>query len=134
MGYSEVAIEASLSALMDAALVEAHDPSVGTLALAQRVAITYSGLTHLEMALFNQTFFEQMALTTLLANKDVADQIRALYASAEDSTVRLRRVPEKFAAFVLQEDEKFGRVPEATQYGVQRAVSADIQKFAGGVS
>jgi cold shock CspA family protein len=134
MGYAETAIERSLSALMEAALVGPYDPSIGSLALAQRVAITHSGLTHLEMALFNPTFFEQMALTSLLANSEVAAQIRALYASSDALNLRLRKVRERFATFLTEEDEKFGRVPDADQYTVQRAVSADVRKFAGGTS
>jgi cold shock CspA family protein len=132
MGYTETATERSLSALMEAALVEPYDPSIGSLSLAQRVAITHSGLTHLEMTLFNPTFFEQMALTSLLANGEVAAQIRGLYASSDALNSRLRRVRERFASYISEEDERFGRVPDADQYTVQRAVSADIRKFAGG--
>jgi cold shock CspA family protein len=134
MGYTETAVENSISALMAASLVEPRDPSIGTLALAQRVAITYSGLTHLEMALFNPTFFEQMALTSLISNGEVANQIRSSYASSDILAVRLRRVREKFATFLSEEDETFGRVPDADQYNVQKAVSADIHMFAGGTS
>ena len=134
MGYAETAVESSLSTLMEAALVEPHDPSIGGLALAQRVAITYSGLTHLEMALFNVTFFEQMALTSLIANAEVAKQIRSHYASGEALNLRLRKVREIFATFLIGEDERYGRVPNSEQYNVQKAVSADIRKFCGGTS
>src|SRR5262249_20070483 len=115
IGYSETAVENSLSALMDASLVEPHDPSRGNLALGQRVAITHSGLTHLEMALFNPTFFEQMALTALIANGEVARQIRSLYSSHDLLNLRLRRVRERFAQFLFDEDETFGRIPDSTQ-------------------
>ena len=134
MGYAETAVESSLSALMAASLVEPHDPSIGGLALAQRIAITHSGLTHLEMALFNPTFFEQMALTALIANGEVANQIRSYYASNDVLNLRLRKVRERFATFLSEEDEKFGQVPDSGQYNVQNAVSADIYKFAGGTS
>jgi cold shock CspA family protein len=134
MGYSETAVERNLSRLMDASLVGPHDPSIGNLAVAQRVAITHSGLTHLEMALFNPTFFEQMALTSLVANPEVAAQIRALFATGEALSKRLRKVRERFAGFLLDEDDKFGRVPTSEQYNVQRAVSEDIRKFSGGTS
>jgi cold shock CspA family protein len=134
MGYAETAVESGLSTLMDASLVEPHDPSIGNLALAQRVAITYSGLTHLEMALFNRTFFEQMALTSLMTNVEVANQIRSYYSSSDALNLRLRKVRERFATFLREEDEKFGRVPKSSQYNVQNEVSADINKFAGGTS
>jgi cold shock CspA family protein len=120
--------------LMGAALIEPHDPSIGTLALAQTVAITHSGLAHLEMALFNLTFFEQMALTSLIANPEVARQIRSQYSSGDALKFRLRKVREIFATFLIEEDERFGRVPESAQYNVQKAVSADIRKFCGGTS
>src|SRR5262249_18512286 len=134
MGYAETAVESSLSALMEAALVEPHDPSMGNLALAQRVAITHSGLTHLEMGLFNLTFFEQLALTALIANGDVAKQIRSQFSSSDTLSQRMRRVREIFATFLIKEDEKFGRVPDSAQYLVQRKVSEDIRKFSGGTS
>ena len=92
MGYTETAVENSVFALLDASLVEPHDPSIGGLALTQRVALTYSGLAHLEMALFNPTFFEQMALTSLISDAEVARQIRADYASADQISFRLRKV------------------------------------------
>lgn len=134
MGYAETAVETALFSLMEAALVESHDPSIGNLALAQRVAITHSGLTHLELALFNPVFFEQMALTALIANVDVARQIRSHYSLNDMFNMRMRRVRETFASFLLQEDAKFCRVPEASQYAVQRALSADVRKYSGGVS
>jgi CspA family cold shock protein len=95
---------------------------------------THSGLTHLELALFNSVFFEQMALTALIANVDVARQIRSHYSLNEMFNMRMRRVRETFASFLLQEDEKFCRVPEASQYAVQKALSADVRKYSGGVS
>ncbi|WP_049820405.1 cold-shock protein [Bradyrhizobium japonicum] len=134
MGYAETAVEIALSALLEASLVEPHDPSMGGLALAQRVAITYSGLTHLELALFNPVFFEQMALTALIANSDIAKQIRSHYLLDDLFRMRMRRVRETFGTFLIDEDEKFCRIPAAEQYTVQKAVSADIRKFSGGAS
>jgi cold shock CspA family protein len=134
MGYAETAVDSALSNLMEASLVEPHDPSIGGLALAQRVAITHSGLTHLELALFNPVFFEQMALTALISNGDVAKQIRSHYVLNDLFNMRMRKVRETFASFLIEEDGKFGRVPDSAQYVVQKAVSADIQKFAGGTS
>jgi cold shock CspA family protein len=134
MGYAETAVDNALSNLLDASLVEPHDPSMGGLALAQRVAITHSGLTHLELALFNPTFFEQMALTALIANGDIAKQIRSHYVLNDLFNLRMRRVRETFASFLIEEDEKFCRVPESAQYVVQRRVSADVRKFSGGTS
>ena len=134
VGYSEAAVDNALTSLMQASLVEAHDPSMGTLASGQRVAIYHSGLAHLELALFNRIFFEQLALTASISNPDVAKKIRDHFFSGEPIEQRMRRVREEFANFLLQEDANFGRIPEAEQYDVQKAVSADIRKFAGGTS
>ena len=112
MGYAETAVDNALTSLMEASLVEPHDPSIGSLALAQRVAITHSGLTHLELALSNPTFFEQMALTALIANGEVAKQVRSHHMSSEAFGIRIRKVRETFASFLIEEDQKFGRVPE----------------------
>ncbi|WP_316230534.1 hypothetical protein [Bradyrhizobium sp. SZCCHNR1051] len=134
MGYAELAVDCALSALMDASLVEPHDPSIGGLSMAQRVAVTYSGLSHLELALFNTTFFGQMALITSVSDAEVANQIRSLHSAAEAKTFRMKKVREVFALFLIAEDEKFGRLPDAPQYLVQRAVTSEIRKFAGGAS
>jgi hypothetical protein len=56
--YSDVSIEKCLGLLLAANLVEPFDPTAAELALAQRIAITPSGLVHLELALFNRTFFD----------------------------------------------------------------------------
>jgi hypothetical protein len=134
IGYSETAVDTALLALVDASLVEPHDPSMGSLTPNQRVAIAYSGLTHLELALFNPTFFEQMALTTLITDAEVARKIRLHHTSNDPFNVRLRSVRETFASFLIEEDERFGRVPDSEQYEVQKSVSADIRKFSGGTS
>ncbi|OKO77130.1 cold shock domain-containing protein [Bradyrhizobium sp. NAS96.2] len=134
IGYAETAVDGALSALMEASLIEPHDPSIGGLALAQRVAITHSGLTHLELALYNPVFFGELALTALMANADAAKQVRSIYEAPEARTFKLRRVREAFASFLLEEDERFGRVPDSVQYRVQKAISADIRKFSGGTS
>ncbi|UTD29162.1 cold shock domain-containing protein [Bradyrhizobium sp. WD16] len=134
MGFAETAVESALSSLMQASLVEAHDPSKGNLAPSQGAAITYSGLTHLELALYNPIYFEQMALTAIMANADIAKQIRGHAESSEAIDVRMKKVRETFAAFLIDEDSKFGRVPESSQYKVQKEVTADILKFSGGTS
>lgn len=134
MGYAETAVEIALGELLQSGLIEPHDPSVKGLALAQRVAINHSGLTHLELALFNPTFFGLMALTVLMTDPEVAKQIRSAYSSNDSYGIRMRRVRETFASFLIAEDERFGRVPASEQYNVQKAVSADVRKFAGGTS
>jgi len=134
MGYTERAVETALASLITVALVEPHDPSIGGLGQAQRVAISHSGLAHLEMALFNITYFEQMALTTLVANSEAAAQIRSHYEATAPLKQRLRKVRETFARYLIEEDERFGRVPHSEQYNVQSAVTSDVRKFSGGTS
>jgi cold shock CspA family protein len=134
MGCSDIAVDAALAALVNASLVEQHDPSIGSLASAQRVAISYSGITHLELALFNPIYFEQMALTALIANSEIAATLRASYNTSENFNRRLRKVRETFARFLIEEDQRFGRVPESEQYLVQKAILEDVRKFAGGAS
>ncbi len=77
------------------------------------------------------TYFEQMAVTTLLSNPEVARRIRSCYLASDAPAARRKKVREIFANFLIEDDGKFGRVPEGDQYVVQRGVTTDILKFAG---
>lgn len=132
MGFSEVSVETALAELLQAGLIERHDPSNANLSVDQRVAIRHSGIAHLELALFNQTYFELMALTTLITNPEIAQQIRSHYLSNESNATKMKLVRQTFASFLLDEDARFGRVPTSDQYRVQEAVTADIRKFSLG--
>lgn len=134
MGYSEAAIERSLANLLSAGLIMPYDSSAGTLAAAQKVAIGPSGLAHLELALFNPTFFEQMALTAMMTNSDTALRIRSLYLTSDSLVSRLRKVREKFAAYLLAEDASFAQIPTGDQYVIQAALNADLRKFSDGTT
>ncbi len=134
MGYAEIAVETSLSELLQAGLVEKHDPSATGMSIEQRIAIRHSGIAHLELALFNQTYFELMALTTLITNSGIAEEIRLQYLSNDPLPLKMKRVRQTFASFLLDEDAHFGRVPSSDQYAVQEAVTADIRKFSSGES
>lgn len=134
MGYTEAAVERSLSNLMGAGLIMPYDSSAGNLASAQKVAISFGGLAHLELAVFNTTFFEQMALTALMANPELALTIRSLYLSGEAEPKRLRNVREKFAGYLLAEDRAFAQLPSGEQFNVQAALTADLVKYTDGTT
>ena len=81
VGCTESAVDKALLSLIEAGLLEPYDSSVRDLSTGQRLAITASGKAHLRLTLTNNTFFEQMALTTAISNEDIAHQIRDMYLS-----------------------------------------------------
>jgi cold shock CspA family protein/energy-coupling factor transporter ATP-binding protein EcfA2 len=131
-GYSDVSIEKCLSLLLAAHLVEPFDPTAAELASAQRIAITPNGLMHLELALFNRTFFAHQALTTSLPDPHFAATLRAIYMTQEAEASRLRHVREEFSSYLLAEDSRFAQIPAAPQYAIQHALTTDLRKYLSG--
>jgi len=126
MSFAELAVERSLVALMEARLIEPYDLSMKEYSQDQRLAITYSGLAHLELGLSSPTYFEQMALTSRTTNSEVAGQIRGAYLSTQAVARRLEIVRATFARYLTDEDARFGSVPVRHEFAVQAQMAADI--------
>ena len=132
MSYAEIAVEKCLIALLEARLIEPYDLSMKEYSQDQRVAITYSGLAHTELALHNANFFEQMALTNRIVDGDIAKKIRSAYFRAGSFNERLEEVRTIFAEYLATEDEKFCLVPETPEFAVQRGLrSAIVDQWRG---
>jgi cold shock CspA family protein len=127
MSFSEVAVEKSLINLLEAKLIEPFDLSMKGYSQDQRLAITYSGLAHLELALANPTYFEQMALTTRITNADVAAQIRGAFHENSPRQKRLENVRKLFAMYLADEDLRFGAVPDRVEFVVQRRLVDELR-------
>ena len=128
MSISEAAVRRSLTDLLTVGLIEPYDLSKKDYSDDQRVAITHSGLTHVELGLFNPIFFEQMALTTRIVDADLAAQIRGVYNSNKNINARLEDVREQFCSYLIAEDARNCSVPERPEYANQLALRDDLYK------
>jgi cold shock CspA family protein len=126
MSISEVAVQRSLETLLVAGLIEPYDLSKKDYTSDQRVAITYSGLAHLELGLFNPVYLEQMALTTRIVDIDVAAQIRGAYHSQNGIDARMEEVRELFCRFLVAEDGRNGTVPAKDEFEAQSSLTTDL--------
>lgn len=130
LGCSESALDAAIVTLFEAGLIEPYDSSVRNLEPGQRVAISFSGQRHLELALFNRIFFEQMALTTAIVNHEVADQIRETYHTNGNYADKIDRIRCVFYEYILEEDAINLTTPEkGEQFDCQREIINDITRF-----
>lgn len=128
MSISEVAVQKSLTALLGAGLIEPYDLSIKDYSDDQRVAITHSGLAHLDLGLYNPVFFEQMALTARIVDADVAARIRGAFFAAKSMNSRLEDVHKLFCSYLIAEDERNCNVPERPEYTNQFALRYEIRK------
>ncbi|MEJ2612246.1 MAG: cold shock domain-containing protein [Candidatus Thiodiazotropha sp.] len=130
LGCSEAALDAAVLCLLEAGLIEPFDSSVKNIEPNQRVAITHSGLRHLELSLFNSIFFEQMALTTAIVNHDMADQIRGIYHADCGYREKMNKIRSVFYDYIIREDAANLVVPEnGEQFESQREVVNSLSKF-----
>lgn len=131
MDVVEASLDCALLRLLQAGLLEAYDPSIQDLTPGQRLAITYSGTRHLNLALYAAEFFEQMAVTTAIANYDTAERIRGAFLSERKYPEKMSEVRRMFAEYLIQEDATYVTVPaEGDQYDNQRQIAVAIRKFA----
>ena len=92
--------------LYERRLIEALDPNVENVGLADRVAIKESGLAHLELVLTSHIYIEQMALVTGINLRSARDELRSLFRSQGKQKFGLTR--DAFIRYIQTTDS--GRV------------------------
>lgn len=107
LGCDEISLESALRRLLEANLLEAYDPSNRSIYPSQMLAITSRGEIHLNLCLFNGIMFRELALTTPIANLQVAQEIEQLFKSKEPFRQREEAVKSIFSQFLLDEDSYF---------------------------
>ena len=128
MAVPEVSTQRSLEALLAAGLLEPYDLSKKNYSDDQRLAITYSGRSHLSFGLFNPVYFEQMALTTRIPDTDIAAQIRGAALLNLPVWAKYEQVREIFAGYICDEDRRQVNVPERPEFQSQSNLREDIRK------
>ena len=104
LGCSEAACLSVLNKLFVARLIEPYDVSVPNVAAGQKLAITFAGKAHVQLATTNRAFFSQMALTTSITDESKADEISQVYLSKNSPRDRHDTIRKVFADYLLIED------------------------------
>ncbi|WP_269515056.1 hypothetical protein [Brevundimonas subvibrioides] len=100
--------------LADRGLIEALDPNVEQLVLGNRVAITESGLAHIDLVRTSDVYLEQMAMATGLNSRTVFNAIRDDRTTATSASfISLRR---RFVDYLTDLDSQRLRVPNTKEY------------------
>jgi cold shock CspA family protein len=129
MGHPDTAVEVALSKIFIERLVEPYDASDQSISPTVRLSITHRGIMHLELAVFNSVFFEQLALTTRITDPEVAREMRRTIFSPAPLAKQMGSLRAQFATFLIREDARFGTVPDASQFESQRHLTMDLQRY-----
>ena len=115
--------------MLQAGLVEAYDPSVQDLCR-QRLAITSSGMRHMRLALHEEVFLEQMALTSAILDHSVAERIRKSYKAEGRFADRMSPVKSLFVEYLMEEDGANLTIPAVgDQYETQRYITSRLRRL-----
>jgi hypothetical protein len=106
-GVAEELVVAAVNRLYDRRLVEALDPNVEHVTVADKVAIKESGIAHLELLLSSPVYIEQMGLVTGFSEIFARDEIRKSLSAGKFGDIR-----EQFLRYVLKIDS--GRITIAS--------------------
>tara|TARA_Y100000780_G_scaffold155533_1_gene140311 strand:- start:539 stop:1870 length:1332 start_codon:yes stop_codon:yes gene_type:complete len=131
LSVDSVHVQKCLSEMLSVRLIEPYDPSVSVLSDNQKLAITYKGLAHYDLATRNSVYFYQMALTTALSDPEVVNNIESYYKSNKPFGEVASHIRKRFSDYLLHEDAKFvssGQNKE--QFDCQVELLRDIKAFA----
>ncbi|MGA8356762.1 MAG: ATP-binding protein, partial [Xanthobacteraceae bacterium] len=100
-----------LNRLYERRLIEALDPNVKTIGIADKVSIKESGIAHIELVLTSPIYIEQMAVTTGVNELFTRDEMRK-----NDYPQRMRDVREAFLRYILKIDAGRVAIPKSGVY------------------
>ena len=126
MGMSELAVEKGVLSLLQSGLIEPYDLASRESTQSLNLAITYSGLTHIEMALSSRAYIEQMAITTRIANYDVVSEMNTEFRSQSQFAERMRKIVGIFARYLDEEDKKYVKIGIGSELAEQRELGDDL--------
>ncbi|TAD87171.1 MAG: hypothetical protein EAZ99_18465 [Alphaproteobacteria bacterium] len=116
--------------LLSHCLIASFDVSASQGELGRTYSIFYSGTCHLRFALNHFVFFEQMALTSIIYDQDVAAQIRQDWINPNRSQRNVKRIQDRFAQYLIKQDSKFiNDAPDVAVYESQQLVLRKIKGF-----
>ena len=117
-------VVAALSRLYDRRLIEALDPNVKRVTVADKVAIKESGVAHLELLLSSPVYIDQMALVTGLNELFARDEIRKALHNGRFGDVR-----EQFLRYLLKIDTGRITIPQNELYAQVKMARSQIERL-----
>ena len=130
LGADELDIERCLAELVSLKLTEPYDPSISALSNSQKLAITYKGLAHYDLATKNSVYFYQMAITTGIADPEIVYQIKNFYKSKRSFSDITSSIRKKFSEYLMHEDSKYlNSSPNKEQFECQSELLRDVKAF-----
>lgn len=121
-GVPEELMMQAIARLYDRRLVEALDPNVKVISIADKIAIKECGLAHLEMAMMSEVFTEQMGLVTGVNEMFARDEMRT-----QMQEHHMREVRETFIRYLLKIDAGRMNVPGNPAYSQIGKARAQIE-------
>jgi hypothetical protein len=112
----------TIARLYDRRLVEALDPNVKVISVADKIAIKECGLAHIELVLLSEVFIEQMGLVTGVNELFARDEMRK-----EMQNGHMREVRETFIRYLLKIDAGRMNVPSNPAYSQIGKARAQIE-------
>jgi hypothetical protein len=109
-GVSEELVMQCMGRLYDRRLIEALDPNVKLISVADKIAIKDSGLAHIELVLNSTVYVEQMALVTGVNELFARDEMR------RNTPANLKEVREAFLRYILKIDAGRVSIPANAVY------------------
>lgn len=114
-----------LKRLIERGLIEPLDPSVEVVATSSRVAITDSGVAHIDLVRNSDVYMEQMAMATGLNSLRVFEEIRNERTKANAASfAKIRQI---FAQYLYELDVDRMKLPKAKEYEGLREARLIIQ-------
>ena len=125
MGLGHISVLKLVDELFEYRLVEPYDPSAVHVNEEQRVRVTSSGRTHMDLALHNSIYLSSMACTTGLRDYAVAKDIEAWFNVRPAPNWAL--MVNAFITYCLQEDEMFMELPHSEEYEGQHLLRTELK-------
>jgi cold shock CspA family protein len=130
LGVDDVYIDFYLKEMIDSKLIEPYDLALTQLGSSQRLAITYKGMAHYDLATRSGIYFYQMALITAISDDAIAEKIKSIYYSKASSDDRVDSIKGIFSGYILSEDKKYIKNnSDKAQYECQSELLVDILNY-----
>jgi hypothetical protein len=121
-GVAEELVMQPIARLYDRRLIEALDPNVKVVSVADKIAIKECGLAHIELMLISPVYIEQMAIVTGMNELFARDEVRKKMQAWQMTEVR-----DTFIRYILKIDAGRMNIPDNPAYSQVGKARAQIE-------